>query len=96
MERIKSGDVSASKIYELDGDETLGSCLRIKPCSDFAPELAECRIQWYRVSPEGGKKELISGAVHTNFMHVFIFLVSMSSGISIVALIGSTEEFTML
>ncbi|XVF04895.1 hypothetical protein REPUB_Repub05bG0124500 [Reevesia pubescens] len=51
-----------SNLYELDGAETLGSYLRIKPCSDFAPELSKCSIQWYRISSEGGKKELISGA----------------------------------
>lgn len=35
--------------------------MRIQPCSDNAPELSKCSIQWYRVSSEGGKKELISG-----------------------------------
>jgi|UniRef100_A0A2N9FYI3 hypothetical protein len=48
--------------FELDGHEALGSYLRIQPCSDNAPELSNCSIQWYRISSEGGKKELISGA----------------------------------
>lgn len=39
----------------------LGSYLQIQPCSDNVPELSECSIQWYRVSSEGAKKELISG-----------------------------------
>jgi hypothetical protein len=47
--------------FELDGHEALGSYLRIQPCSDNAPELSNCSIQWYRISSEGGKKELISG-----------------------------------
>ncbi|KAJ9537259.1 hypothetical protein OSB04_029992 [Centaurea solstitialis] len=48
--------------FELDGTEALGSYLQIQPCSDRAPELLECSIQWYRLTSEGGKKELISGA----------------------------------
>uniref|UniRef100_A0A2P2JDI1 Uncharacterized protein MANES_02G136000 n=1 Tax=Rhizophora mucronata TaxID=61149 RepID=A0A2P2JDI1_RHIMU len=51
-----------SQLYELDGSEALGSYLQIRPCSDNAPELSQCSIQWYRVTPEGGKKDLISGA----------------------------------
>nr|XP_023874758.1 stomatal closure-related actin-binding protein 1-like [Quercus suber]XP_023874759.1 stomatal closure-related actin-binding protein 1-like [Quercus suber]XP_023874760.1 stomatal closure-related actin-binding protein 1-like [Quercus suber] len=53
---------NGSQSFELDGHEALGSYLRIQPCSDNAPELSKCSIQWYRVSSEGGKKELISGA----------------------------------
>ncbi|KAL8480236.1 hypothetical protein ACS0TY_026964 [Phlomoides rotata] len=49
-------------LYEMDGTEALGSCLLIYPCSDIAPNLSECTIQWYRSTSEGGKKELISGA----------------------------------
>ena len=52
---------NGSQSFELDGHEALGSYLRIQPCTDNAPELSKCSIQWYRVSPEGGKKELISG-----------------------------------
>nr|XP_023874756.1 stomatal closure-related actin-binding protein 1-like [Quercus suber] len=49
---------NGSQSFELDGHEALGSYLRIQPCSNNAPELSKCSIQWYRVSPEGGKKEL--------------------------------------
>lgn len=52
---------NSSHLFELDGHEALGSYLRIQPCSDNAPEMSKCLIQWYRVSAEGGKKELISG-----------------------------------
>ncbi|KAB1996786.1 hypothetical protein ES319_D13G255900v1 [Gossypium barbadense] len=61
LARSKGVKDNLSNLYELDGAETLGSYLRIKPCSDIAPELSKCSIQWYRVSSEGGKKELISG-----------------------------------
>ncbi|KAH1067114.1 hypothetical protein J1N35_032101 [Gossypium stocksii] len=62
LARSKRMEKTISHIYELDGAETLGSYLRIKPCSDIAPELSECSIQWYRVSSETSKKDLISGA----------------------------------
>lgn len=47
--------------FELDGTEALGSYLQIQPCSEKAPELLECSIQWYRTASEGGKMDLISG-----------------------------------
>ncbi|KAK8649686.1 hypothetical protein V6N13_139352 [Hibiscus sabdariffa] len=62
LSRSKGVEDNLSLLYELDGAETLGSYLRIKPCSDIAPELSKCSIQWYRISSEGGKKEVISGA----------------------------------
>ncbi|KAK2641031.1 hypothetical protein Ddye_022794 [Dipteronia dyeriana] len=58
----KRSEEKIPNLYELDGSEALGSYLRIKPRSDYALELSSCYIQWYRVSPEDGKKELISGA----------------------------------
>ncbi|KAM7522966.1 hypothetical protein LguiA_012868 [Lonicera macranthoides] len=57
----KRREENATKLYELDGDEALGSYLRVQP-SDRAPELSECSIQWYRLTSEGGKRVLISGA----------------------------------
>ncbi|RDX66116.1 Stomatal closure-related actin-binding protein 1 [Mucuna pruriens] len=60
--RTKKGEENVPHLYELEGTETLGSYLQIQPCSDIAPELSNCSIQWYRVSTEGAKKELISGA----------------------------------
>ncbi|MED6110133.1 Stomatal closure- actin-binding protein 1 [Stylosanthes scabra] len=62
LSRMKKGEENASLLYELEGAETLGSYLQIEPCSDNAPELSKCSFQWYRVSPDGAKKELISGA----------------------------------
>lgn len=57
----KKGDKNTPYLYEMDGNEALGSYLRIYPCSESAPNLSECTIQWYRSTSEGGKKELISG-----------------------------------
>lgn len=48
-------------LYELDGQELLGSFLRVQKRSDEAAELSECSIQWYRVTSDSGKKEPISG-----------------------------------
>ncbi|KAK6144110.1 hypothetical protein DH2020_020930 [Rehmannia glutinosa] len=58
----KKGDKNIPHLYEIDGAAALGSYLRIYPCSDSAPDLSGCTIQWYRSTSEGEKKELISGA----------------------------------
>lgn len=49
-------------LYEFGGSETLGSSLRVQPCSDEAPDLSKCAIQWYRLPIEGSRRELIAGA----------------------------------
>ena len=61
LTRTKKGGENIPYLYELEGNETLGSYLQIQPCSDNAPEVSKCSIQWYRVSSDGAKKELISG-----------------------------------
>ncbi|GKU93514.1 hypothetical protein SLEP1_g7107 [Rubroshorea leprosula] len=62
LAKSKRSEENISYLYELDGAEALGSFLHIKPRSEISPELSECSIQWYRISSEGGRKELISGA----------------------------------
>lgn len=62
LAKNKRREENMSQFYELDGAEALGSYLQIKPHSEFSPDLSKCSIQWYRVSPETGKKDLISGA----------------------------------
>ena len=42
-------------IYDIDGTEALGSYLRLRPCSEKAPELFECSFQWYCLTSEGKK-----------------------------------------
>ncbi|KAK4753720.1 hypothetical protein SAY87_001824 [Trapa incisa] len=54
-------------LYELNGAEALGSYLEIQPLSNDAPKLSKCSIQWYRVSYEGHKKDLISGATKVTY-----------------------------
>ncbi|KAL3752211.1 hypothetical protein ACJRO7_012944 [Eucalyptus globulus] len=61
LSMMRKGEMSLL-LYELEGAEALGSYLQIVPCSDSAPGLSECTIQWHRMSCEGGRKELISGA----------------------------------
>lgn len=46
--------------YELEGLESLGSMLCIVVRNDVS--LSNSSIQWFRVQPEGSKKEIISGA----------------------------------
>jgi hypothetical protein len=56
----EENDVSS---YELEGLESLGSMLRIVSQSDGYVDLSRSTIQWFRVQPEGNKKEIISGAI---------------------------------
>ncbi|KAK9125669.1 hypothetical protein Scep_014515 [Stephania cephalantha] len=61
-ELAKSKRLGGNSLYEIDGSETLGSYLRICSITDSAPELSKCSIQWYRVTLEDGKTEVILGA----------------------------------
>ncbi|KAL9143236.1 hypothetical protein ABFS82_14G223200 [Erythranthe guttata] len=63
----KNVDQNTTRLYEIDGTEALGSYLRIFPCSDIAPDLSECAIQWYRAISESDEKELISGATKSAY-----------------------------
>ncbi|XP_030926517.1 stomatal closure-related actin-binding protein 3-like [Quercus lobata] len=58
----KRDEENKFRLYVLEGSENLGSYLKLKPCSDKAPQLPNCSIQWYRLSSEGTWKEIISGA----------------------------------
>lgn len=55
--------VEANKlsIYELSGSETLGSIIRVQPRSAEALDISKCLVQWYRMSSESNRRELISG-----------------------------------
>lgn len=63
----KRAAANKSRLYAFDGSETLGSCLQLRPCSDDAPLLSKCSIQWYRVSPDGSQREIISGATKSAY-----------------------------
>ncbi|XP_050245180.1 stomatal closure-related actin-binding protein 3-like [Quercus robur] len=58
----KRDEENKFRLYVLEGSENLGSYLKLKPCSDKAPQLPNCSIQWYRLSSEGTWREIISGA----------------------------------
>lgn len=58
----KKQEDEMSRLYEFDGQELLGSLLRVQKRSDEAAELSVCSIQWYRVTSDSDKKEPISGA----------------------------------
>ncbi|KAM5552722.1 stomatal closure-related actin-binding protein 3-like [Rosa sericea] len=58
----KRAEENKSRGYAIVGSETLGSYLQIQTCSENAPPLSNCSIQWYRVSPDGSWNEAISGA----------------------------------
>ncbi|XVE90741.1 hypothetical protein DITRI_Ditri20bG0101500 [Diplodiscus trichospermus] len=63
----KKAEENKSHVYVLRGSETLGSCLKLQPCSDNAPLLSKSSIQWYRVSSDGNQREIISGANKTMY-----------------------------
>lgn len=56
-----------SNIYELDGLESLGSRLQVICCNNSESTLDISNFQWFRVSKDGNKKELISGATKPQY-----------------------------
>ncbi|MFS7895222.1 hypothetical protein Hanom_Chr00s002528g01701221 [Helianthus anomalus] len=58
----RRGEESGSCLFELNGTTALGSYLEIQPCSNGAPQLSQCSIQWYRMASQGGNRDIISGA----------------------------------
>ncbi|KAK9735893.1 hypothetical protein RND81_04G235800 [Saponaria officinalis] len=59
---FKTNEDERSRLYEIDGQELLGSCLLVQKCCDTAADLSKCTIQWYRVASDNDKRDLISGA----------------------------------
>jgi stomatal closure-related actin-binding protein len=57
----KRAEESRLCVYQLEGAQTLGSCIRIRPRANNAPDLSKCSIQWYRLSCESDHKETIAG-----------------------------------
>ncbi|XP_074310621.1 stomatal closure-related actin-binding protein 1-like isoform X2 [Silene latifolia] len=58
----KPNEDESTHLYEMIGQELLGSCLLVQKCLDEAVDLSECLIQWYRVASDTDKREPISGA----------------------------------
>ncbi|KAK8588845.1 hypothetical protein V6N12_023258 [Hibiscus sabdariffa] len=63
----KMAEENKSRVFGFHGSGTLGSCLKLQPCSDNAPSLSKSSIQWYRTSSDGNRKEMISGANKTMY-----------------------------
>ncbi|KAJ4750943.1 stomatal closure actin-binding-like protein [Rhynchospora pubera] len=64
---IKKLEDANSTILKLQGNEVLGSILKIVCQADAAPDISICLVQWYRVPPAGTNRELIHGATKTMY-----------------------------
>ncbi|KAK8712138.1 hypothetical protein V6N13_147388 [Hibiscus sabdariffa] len=63
----KMAEENKSRVFGFHGSGTLGSCLKLQPCCDNAPSLSKSSIQWYRISSDGNRREMISGANKTMY-----------------------------
>ncbi|GMI65674.1 hypothetical protein like AT2G40820 [Hibiscus trionum] len=63
----KMAEENKSRVFGFHGSGTLGSWLKLQPCSDNAPSLSKSSIQWYRLSADGNRREIISGANKTMY-----------------------------
>lgn len=57
----KRAEENKFRLYDISGSETLGSIIRVEPCSDESVELSKCSLQWYRLSSECSRREPIVG-----------------------------------
>ncbi|CAD6222841.1 unnamed protein product [Miscanthus lutarioriparius] len=62
LELHRSYEENDMPLYELKGLETLGSMLHIVVQDCAHVDFSNSSIQWFRIQPEGSKKEIISGA----------------------------------
>lgn len=58
---LKKLEQTNSTIFELQGNEVLGSILTIVCQADAGPNISTCLIQWYRLLPAGTTREPIHG-----------------------------------
>ncbi|XP_072958820.1 stomatal closure-related actin-binding protein 1-like isoform X1 [Typha angustifolia] len=58
----KKSEENKNNLYEFEGLESLGSSLHIVPRTSTTPDISKFSIQWYRMQPQGSKKEVITGA----------------------------------
>ncbi|KAH7425851.1 hypothetical protein KP509_11G073700 [Ceratopteris richardii] len=59
MEAMRLPEEEKGKLFRVEGMETLGACLEVSVL-DGSSNISQCSFQWYRVSAEGNKVELIS------------------------------------
>lgn len=67
LEAARAQDADKSKFFRLEGAECLGSCLQLAVLDETTINLSQCSVQWHRISAEGDKVELISGAVKLQY-----------------------------
>ncbi|XP_031378093.1 stomatal closure-related actin-binding protein 3 isoform X2 [Punica granatum] len=63
----KRAEENRSRLYILEGSESLGSVLCVRPRTDNAPPLSKCSVQWYRTSSDGSHRDVISGAERPSY-----------------------------
>ncbi|KAH7425848.1 hypothetical protein KP509_11G073700 [Ceratopteris richardii] len=66
MEAMRLPEEEKGKLFRVEGMETLGACLEVSVL-DGSSNISQCSFQWYRVSAEGNKVELISGATKPQY-----------------------------
>ncbi|KAL2629066.1 hypothetical protein R1flu_013752 [Riccia fluitans] len=55
------------QLYQLTGDEHLGTTLSIVAMDDRASDISLCSFQWYRIPADGSYTHLISGAIRPQY-----------------------------
>lgn len=66
LEALQVPDGEKEKAFQIEGIEALGSCLEMA-ILDESVGVSQCTFQWYRMSAEGNKTELISGATKSQY-----------------------------
>lgn len=67
LEAVRAPGGEQSKGLCLEGVECLGSCLQVVAVDGSSMDLSLCSVQWHRISAEGNKTELISGAIKLQY-----------------------------
>ena len=63
MQALRSPDGERNILFQLEGTETLGSCLQVAVLDGCSVDLLQCSFQWHRISRDRKKTELISGEI---------------------------------
>eukprot|EP00250_Pteridium_aquilinum_P008556 c18033_g1_i1 orf=148-1641(+) len=67
LEALRTPDGEKGRVFRLEGVETLGSCLEVAAVDESVVDVSQCNFQWHRISAEGNKTELISGATKLQY-----------------------------
>ena len=63
MQALRSPDGERNILFQLEGTETLGSCLQVAVLDGCSVDLLQCSFQWHRISRDRKRMELISGEI---------------------------------